>query len=149
MFICFKISARQTDHPHCLHSSRESMSFCQSPRRYWFVNEHWLGIEFMLKSFTFLPILDLGCFLILPFLNWQKASHYFFVIIIWYFISSSVSYLSFPLHMDFWVIELDSNPYIMSFKDITLAELLNISERQALICEILTVSAIPRVCCGF
>lgn len=88
MFLGFKISARQPDHPNaCIHPENpcvwlETPAICLTSHRHCLVNERWVGMDFMLKSFTSVPVLDLGCFLILPLLNWQKTSHYFFVIII-------------------------------------------------------------------
>lgn len=66
-------------------------SLCQASCRC-YVNERWLGMDFMLKSCTFMSILDLGYFL--TFLNWPNTSSYSPIIIsICYSIASCMRYM--------------------------------------------------------
>lgn len=74
MFMCFKISTRKTD---CLNGYSYLANPCLwigdpchlSVSLLILFCEWEMGGYFMVKSFTFMLMLDLGCFLILPFLN--------------------------------------------------------------------------------
>lgn len=101
MFIYFKISTRQVDHPNAYFHVENLCLWIGNPchlsvlRKYSFVNGRWMGIDVMLKSFTLMPISDLGCFPDFAFFSPKidKIFHYFLIIIVCYFISSCVSYL--------------------------------------------------------
>lgn len=68
-------------------SGLEIPTVCQSAHRYHYTSEKWRVRDLILRSFAFMPILDLGCSLT------EDSSCFLILIIIYHFISSHVSYL--------------------------------------------------------